>query len=102
MWIWIIVVIVVITVAILGCQLPPVPGVTGPCEPSKRERQDEQDRLTYEQSEQIKGWAKELLAIDKHLNNWQKGFLTKISRTRLNLTERQGDKVHEIYEEYLG
>ena len=69
---------------------------------SERERQDRQDRLTYEQSEQIRQWAKELLALDKSLNKWEIGFLVKITKTRLTLTERQGDKVHDMYLNYTG
>ena len=102
LWIWIGIIIIVAIGAWLATVMPPVPGVTGPCEPSERERQDRQDRLTYEQSEQIRQWAKELLALDKSLNKWEIGFLVKITKTRLTLTERQGDKVHDMYLNYTG
>ena len=57
---------------------------------------DEQDTLVARVE------ASKMLIQDKQLNEWEKKFLTKISKSKLNLTENQADKVHDMYENFIG
>jgi len=70
---------------------------------TKRNRQPERtDLLDDEESNLMREWAAEMLECDKQLNDWETIFLKKISKSSYNLTERQGDKIHDMYENFKG
>ena len=98
MWTVVIIITVIAIAAALTYYLPdPTQG-----ELSRNKQPERHDLIDQEESNECRKWAATILNNDKQLTEWEITFLTKIKKSNHNLTERQGDKVHDMYANYLG